>query len=99
MAFTEDLGVFFDESDFAVQAAITLPNNSVRVISVIFDATTQGIQLYDSNIEADTPSFQCKTSDLTGVKTGNQVVIENKTYAVGRKEPDGTGVTTVYLKT
>ena len=98
MAFTEDFSVFFDESDFAVSAKITLTSGAVRKIPIIFDAVTQGITLYDTQIEANTPNFQCKTSDLSGVKNGNSVVIENKTYSIMRHERDGTGISTVFLK-
>lgn len=96
--FTEDFGVFFNDSDFATSAFITLANGATRQIPVIFDAVTQGINLYDTKIEANTPNFQCKTSDLDGVKNRAAVVIESKNYTIERTEPDGTGVTTVYLK-
>ena len=99
MAFTEDFGAFFDESDFAVSAKITLKTGAVRKISIIFDAAAQGVTLYDTHIEANTPQFQCKNADLKSVKTRDTVLIENKNYSIERIEPDGTGVSTVYLKT
>ena len=99
MAFTEDFGVFFNESDFAVGATITLQTGATRQIKIIFDAVTQNVSLYDTNIEANTPNFQCQSSDMAGVKTRvSTIAINGKTYTIERIEPDGTGVSTVYLK-
>ena len=99
MAFTEDFGVFFEETDFAVGALITLESGLHRSISIIFDASAQVVSLSETNIEANTPQFICKSSDLIGVKKRDRISIENKNYSIERIEPDGTGVSTVYLKT
>ncbi len=98
MAFTEDIGAFFEETDFATPAKITLQTGGVRKIPVIFDASAQVVSLYDTNVEANTPQFLARTADLFGVKTRTSVSIDNKIYTIERIEPDGTGVSTVYLK-
>lgn len=92
----EDLNDFFD--DFAVEAAITLNDSSVRTINVIFDEATAGVDLYSQNIEANVPTVTAKTSDLTGVKTRNQISFLSKTFSIERISHDGTGISTVYLK-
>lgn len=99
MAFTEDFSVFFSNKDFAVEAKITLPNNSTRNISVIFDKQIQTVELLDSTIAANTPNFLCKTEDLSGVKRGNSVLINSVNYSIERMESDGTGTSTVLLRT
>lgn len=99
MAFTEDFAVFFDQDDFATSATINFQSGASREISVIFDAVTQGATLYEAAIEANTPNLQCQSSDLIGVKTKKDtIIITGKSYIIERIEPDGTGVSTVYLK-
>lgn len=99
MAFTENFDVFFSNKDFAVEAKITLPDNSTRKISVIFDKQIQTVELLDSTIAANTPNFLCKSEDLSGVKRGNSVAINSVGYVIERMEADGTGTSTVFLRT
>jgi hypothetical protein len=98
MAFTEDMDPFFNGNDFALEAVITLNDNSTRKLNVIFDEATDRVDLYDQNIEANVPTVTCKTSDLTGVKTRKQLTVSGKTFSIERIAHDGTGVSTIYLK-
>lgn len=96
--FTENLNDFFDEEEFAVSAVVTLPDSSTRSIKVIFDQATERVDLYSQNIEANIPTCMAKTSDLSGVKTKRQIVVDGKTFLIERISHDGTGISTIYLK-
>lgn len=98
MAFVEDLSVFFDLSDFAESAVITLSGGATRTVSAIFNTPSLSVEIYDQQIETDAPSALCKTVDLTGVKNNNSMAIGGKTYKIAKISDDGTGVSTVYLK-
>jgi hypothetical protein len=93
------LDLFFDQNEFGVEAVITLTSGSTRKLSVIFQTPSQEVNIYDSSIEANTPNFLCQSADLEGARTGDTVVIDRRTYKIGRISDDGTGSSTVYLKT
>lgn len=99
MAFTEDLSIFFDTDDFAVNATFTKSDNSTVSKNIIFDNGTNQEVMYDAQIEANTPSAMIKTSDLTGIVRGNNVSINAVNYKIERLEKleDGA-ITRIYLK-
>ena len=100
MAFTEDLDLFFDDDDFAVSAVInTTPQ---RTIKAIFSTPTDSVALYEQAIEAPAPFLHCKTSDVSGVRSGkgaNTATVAGTSYKIERIEHDGTGTSRLYLKT
>jgi hypothetical protein len=95
MAFTEDLSQFFSEDDFAVSATFNLKAGGTRNASVIFNSPTQGVQIFDTEIEADAPFLTCQTVDLIGVS--KSVTTGGKTYAIKKIVDEGTGTSSVYL--
>jgi hypothetical protein len=97
MAFTENLSQFFETDDFGVEA--TINTSPSRTINVIFDTPTEGVQMYESSVEADAPVFECNTSDLAGVTVGNTATIGGSVYKIKKIRDDGTGVSRVTLKT
>lgn len=94
----EDLSQFFNEDDFAVEAIITLSNNSQKTVNVIFSAQTMDVAVYDTEIVADTPNFLAASADIAELKDGSPVTIGGKNYKVKKVTDDGTGLSTVYLK-
>ena len=98
MALAEDLSQFFEIDDFAVEAVITLSNNTQKTVKVIFDKIPTTSILEDTAIVSDGPKFIAATADLNGVKEHNQALIGGKTYKVAEVSDDGTGISTVYLK-
>lgn len=103
MAFTENLSPFFDTKGHAVAAVFTVNPSAVTPTTlqakVIFEAPTEQVTVYDVDIEAAAPSLMVKTGDIPGVRRTSSVVVNGATYIVERVVPDGTGVSTVYLRT
>lgn len=98
MAFVEDLDVFFETDDFAVEAVITLSDASTRGVNVIFETPSQAVDIYDSAVVDDMPMLRIKTINLENVRRGDQIEVESKNYIIERMIDDGTGVSSVYLK-
>ena len=94
--FNEDLSLFFDEKDFAVEAILNL-GTSTRSIKAIFETPTQSVEIYDTAIEADAPRVTCRTQDLTGIKRGHAVTVQNQSYKIEKISHDGTGLSFLYL--
>lgn len=97
MAFTEDLSVFFDTDDFAVEAIFNLTPSGTRTVNVIFNTPSQEVRIYDQTIESDAPFLTCRTSDLATIPNRGTVTIDAVAYTIGKIVHDGTGVSTVYL--
>jgi hypothetical protein len=93
-----DLSVFFGLDDFAVEAAIQTPDGAdVRTIRVILSLPVGEVQVGAGEVTHLQPSFQAQTADPEGVRKGYKATIEGTTYAVVRRENDGTGLSTVWL--
>ncbi len=97
MGLEEDLSLFFE--DFAVPAIVKNGATVIRTINVILSTPTQEIEIFDAGAEINVPFAQCRTSDLVGVKHGFTMTINSVVYRIGDKVEDGTGVSTVQLKT
>ena len=100
MAFAEDLDLFFDLGDFAVEAEIRQPDNTlVRRANVILSTPTQIAAIFDEAVAASSPFIQGRAADLNDARDNWKVVIGAASYRVsGSPFEDGTGVTIVYLK-
>jgi hypothetical protein len=88
--FAEDLAPFFDTAGFAT--AVTIDGASVNAI---FDNAY--IEAGGLGVVGLQPILTCLSSDVDDVDIGAGVVVGSTDYLVVRMEPDGTGVTTVYL--
>lgn len=91
--FTEDFAAFFDTAGFAVSA--TLAGVAVRGI---FDNAYQMDDL-TGGVAGSAPSFTLRTSDVPSNVIGASLVIGAVTWKVVETMPDGTGVTTLRLRT
>lgn len=94
----DDLDACFSTNEFGVEAVFDL-NPGTLTITGYFTRGSDAIREYGVDIEAVEPSFTCKTSDVTSIRNGMSVEIENDTYEVKRMQKVGTGVSCLYLKT
>lgn len=51
------------------------------------------------DIAGSYPVFTCLASRVSDIERGSLITIENTTYKVAKKEPDGHGMVTLRLKT
>ena len=96
MAFTEDLDIFFNRDEFAVEGAV---NGST--FNCIFDTPTQSFEGFDVSVENEHPFIHCKTSDLTmaGAKRKDPMTIDGADYLIAAIRREGQGTSIVWLKT
>lgn len=76
---------------------LTLPNASV--IKCIFDNNFDLQLLPGMAMEGTSPAAICKTSEVSGVGQDDIVTIRGVQYYVSERQPDGSGITTLILKT
>jgi hypothetical protein len=95
----DDLTPFFNLDEHAVEAAIQTPEDvAVRTIKVILSVPVGEVQVGQGEVTHLQPTFQCATSDLVGVKKDYIAIIASTTYRVVRRENDGTGLSTAWLR-
>ena len=89
-----DLGDFFKTADFAVAATYTATGESAATINVLFDAPINSVPLDtgERDIESNTPTALCQTSDVSAAAHGDVIVINSTTYhVVGVQADSGSG--------
>jgi len=89
-----DLGDFFKTADFAVAATYTATGEDAATINVLFDAPFNSIPLDtgERDIESNTPTALCQTSDVSAAAHGDVIVINSTTYhVVGVQADSGSG--------
>jgi hypothetical protein len=95
----EDLSVFFNTDEHAVAAGIQTPQGApVATIKVILSLPVAEVAVGAGEVAHLQPSFQAPTAELAGVKKDYIVVTGGNTYRVVRRENDGTGLTTVWMR-
>ena len=106
MAFesSTDFSGFFDTDEFAESATYTPQGGSASTISVIFDKPYQSVALDSGTLDVEDikPTVYCKTSDVSSVSHGDQLVINSTTYQVAGIESQGQSggqsLTILYLE-
>ncbi len=101
MAFAEDLSAFFDTDEFAVNA--TLDGVAVRVI---FDRAYQFGDVGGAGMASTQPVATIATSAVPSTVVGKALVVLGSqpgipsplSFTVAANEPDGTGVTQLFLE-
>jgi hypothetical protein len=89
-----DLSDFFSTNDFAVEATYTPSGGSASTINVIFDKPFNSIPLDsgEMDVESNTPTALCISSDVSSVAHGDALIIDSTTYnVVGIQESAGSG--------
>lgn len=99
--FEEDFTVFFQESDFAHDATWTLQGGGAFTIQVIFD--NEYLQDANGQVEDASRMPVARVADTqiaqgAGMKRNDTLVIEGVTYQVAEIQPDGTGVSRIFLR-
>ncbi len=97
----EDLSVFFQAEErggFAIPAAFTLSDGSIRTVMVIYDDPQFDAQLGTYVREDSEYRVTGKAVDLEGVERGDYCVVAGKTFdVISSARPDGTGTAYVSL--
>lgn len=93
MAFTESLAPFFNLSDFAVSAVLA----GVTVRGIFDNAYQQGGAGF-TGMASTQPVFMLATSDVPAAVVGASLVVNAVAYTVAAHEPDGTGVSTLFVE-
>ena len=79
--FSEDIGAFFSQSEFAVQATFTPAGGGASVsASVIFNAQTQDI--FGDSVLSDEYTMVYPVGALPGVKSGDNGTVSGVQYRV-----------------
>lgn len=97
MAFEENLDVFFDTAEFAVEAIATTRLGESMPIKVIFDAPhvePLGVGV----LEASQPAVLAPSPLAQQLSHGDVLTIEQADFRVVGIQPDGTGVTRLVLE-
>ncbi len=89
----ESFGVFFEESEFAVQATV-----DGQSMSVIFDSAYALGDAGPYGMSSVAPVVTLPTSNVPINPVGKSVVINLKSYLVTVHQPDGTGISTLMLE-
>jgi len=89
--FVEDLSPFFNATEMATAATL----NGAAVVG-IFD---NGYQDQEFGGSASTPSYMLPAASVPGGVVGMTLVCNSITYKVVETMPDGTGITTLRLRT
>ena len=90
---------FADIETATAASAVAAFANAVATIGA---AQVEGI--FDNDyastfsIDGTSPAFQCETDSVAAVVRGTAITINSVNYKAVRKEPDGTGWTTVILE-
>ena len=106
MAFesSTDFSAFFDTNEFAETASYTPSGGSASSISVIFDKPFQAVSLDSGNVDLEDikPTVYVKTTDVSSVAHGDQLVIDSVTYHVigieSQGQSGGQSLTILYLE-
>ncbi len=98
----EDLSPFFaleSAGGFGKSATYTPVAGGGGTITVLFDRAAQELDLGDAQGGVSrNPVATVRDSEVASPAIGDKLVIESLTYRVARIEPQGTGLTALYLK-
>jgi len=89
-----DLGVFFNSDDFGTSATYTPDGGSASTITVLFDKPFNSVPMDSGevDIESNTPTALCQTTDVSAAAHGDVIVISSNTYhVVGVQADSGSG--------
>lgn len=91
--FTEDLSTFFGATEFATPAFL----DGAPVVG-IFDSAylTDGAGML--GMGGTQPTYLLPSAQVSADPVGLELVISGKSYFVAQHEPDGTGISRLYLQ-
>jgi hypothetical protein len=97
MAFEEDLALFFDTAEFAVEALATTRLGESVQLKVIFDAPHVDA-LGIGGMEASQPAVMAATHLVRDLAHGDILTVDQEDFRIVGAQPDGTGVTRFLLE-
>ena len=79
-----ELDLFFNMDEFALSATYTAAGESAATIPVLFDKPFNSVFLdtCEMDVEGNTPTCLCKSSDVSAAAHGDVIVISGTTYHV-----------------
>jgi hypothetical protein len=89
--FTEDLSTFFNAAEFATQGEI----DNVPVTGLFDNSYLE----QDMSGSGSAPTYTLPTASVPANVVGKPLVVNGITYKVVEPMPDGTGITTLRLRT
>ena len=92
MFYDGDTTIFLN--DCGVTAVVS---GCTGTIKGIFDAPYKSLNTLSLEVENYNATFTCKTSDATGVNSGNVITINTVNYYARGRQDDGTGMSVIIL--
>jgi hypothetical protein len=96
MPFEEDLTLFLDLDGFAFPAQATTRFREVVSFQVIFDNGYAGA--LGDRLESAQPQAVARSADLVDLVHGSLITINGVDYLLANHQPDGTGMSTIFLE-
>lgn len=94
----DDLSVFLNTDDFAVDVRITLHDGSQRDIKAIFDDPYLEAELGEYRLDTSQPRLTCREQDVSDIKRGDRVEVGARTFDIMTgSQSDGTGMASIKL--
>lgn len=93
-----DLDTFFDLDEFAVLGLWKRDGKDPVEVAGNFDRKTEFTAVGNTDIESFVPAFTCKASVVAGIKKGDTLVIDGDEFRVRKEDPNGYGVSIIYLE-
>lgn len=97
MAFAENFAQFFDTDEFAGEAVFTRGGETVATAAVIFNGPSHQVSVYETGVEEPAPFLLAASASVAAVKRRDAAAVNGAVHVVERIEPDGTGLTKLYL--
>lgn len=96
----EDLDAIFADDTFTECAEFAVSAVSTVCVNGHFTDASDAVVLFGNvEIEAQRPTFVCRTSEISDVRNKMSVTIDEIAYTVEKISKIGTGSSVVYLKT
>lgn len=92
MPFSEDLSVFFTDFD----TPVLFDGTSVPVLA-IFDGAAERSVLGEMGMGTTSPAITLPTSNVPPAVQGKGLTVNGLHYEVAEHQPDGTGVSVLFL--
>lgn len=94
----ENLGDFFNLSDFALSVEFLPSSGASFFVNAIFDNMYMDTDLGEYDAEMNAPRLTCKAEDVESVLRGDRVVVDGVTYDIMTgPQTDGTGLAVIKL--
>jgi len=87
---SEDIDAILSDEGFSSPATYTPQGGQAKIINGDFRNDFQMAQVLGIDIESASPAFECKLTDISGVRHNDTLVISGVTYYIQGIQPDAT---------